>query len=153
MTTQKEDATIGKKIRSLRLHSGMTQEDLSKELNVTRQALSNWERDINEPDISILKKLCNKFGLQIDELVMNTLKAEDSSMDEKVEKEKYNKYNMAIGLFYAAGLFLGIGIFFIGGFITMTGYGWAGSLFAGLTVFFVFGLFSHAMITLKRKDR
>lgn len=151
--TQKEDATIGKKIRSLRLHSGMTQEDLSKELNVTRQALSNWERDINEPDIGILKKLCNKFGLQIDELVMNTLKAEDSSMDEKAEKEKYNKYNMAIGLFYAAGLFLGIGIFFIGGFITMTGYGWAGSLFAGLTVFFVFGLFSHAMITLKRKDR
>lgn len=151
--TQKEDATIGKKIRSLRLHSGMTQEDLSKELNVTRQALSNWERDINEPDIGILKKLCNKFGLQIDELVMNTLKAEDSNMDEKVEKEKYNKYNMAIGLFYAAGLFLGIGIFFIGGFITMTGYGWAGSLFAGLTVFFVFGLFSHAMITLKRKDR
>ncbi|EGG57130.1 hypothetical protein HMPREF9439_00420 [Parasutterella excrementihominis YIT 11859] len=35
----------------------MTQEELAGELNVTRQALSNWERDVNEPDLNMLKKM------------------------------------------------------------------------------------------------
>jgi len=33
----------------------MTQEELAGKLNVTRQALSNWERDVNEPDLNTLK--------------------------------------------------------------------------------------------------
>ena len=36
---------------------------------------------------------------------------------EKKEKRQFNKYDMAIGLFYGVGIFLGIGIFFVGGFI------------------------------------
>jgi transcriptional regulator with XRE-family HTH domain len=35
----------------------MTQEELAGELNVTRQALSNWERDVSEPDLNTLKKI------------------------------------------------------------------------------------------------
>ena len=35
--------TTGKQIRHLRTQLGMTQEELAGELNVTRQALSNWE--------------------------------------------------------------------------------------------------------------
>ncbi|MBD5483428.1 MAG: helix-turn-helix transcriptional regulator [Lachnospiraceae bacterium] len=49
MYEKQTNATIGKQIRLLRKQSGMTQEDLAKELNVTRQALSNWERDVNSP--------------------------------------------------------------------------------------------------------
>jgi transcriptional regulator with XRE-family HTH domain len=41
----------------------MTQEELAGELNVTRQALSNWERDVNEPDLNMLKKICFLFGV------------------------------------------------------------------------------------------
>ena len=33
---------------------------------------------------------------------------------EKKEKRQFNKYDMAIGLFYGVGIFLGIGIFFVG---------------------------------------
>ena len=43
---------------------------------------------------------------------------------EKKEKRQFNKYDMAIGLFYGVGIFLGIGIFFVGGFMTMSGAGW-----------------------------
>ncbi|MGE9916473.1 helix-turn-helix domain-containing protein [Lactobacillus johnsonii] len=32
-------------------------------MNVTRQALSNWERDVNEPDLNMLKKFA--FFLRI----------------------------------------------------------------------------------------
>ena len=55
MNQKQTDITTGKQIRHLRTQLGMTQEELAGELNVTRQALSNWERDVNEPD---LRKLC-----------------------------------------------------------------------------------------------
>lgn len=54
MNREQTDITTGKQIRRLRIQSGMTQEKLAEELNVTRQALSNWERDINEPDLNML---------------------------------------------------------------------------------------------------
>ena len=56
MNKEQTDITTGKQIRHLRTQSGMTQEELAGELNVTRQALSNWERDVNEPDINTLQK-------------------------------------------------------------------------------------------------
>ena len=59
MNQEQTDITTGKQIRHLRTQSGMTQEELAGELNVTRQALSNWERDVNEPDLNMLKKKKN----------------------------------------------------------------------------------------------
>ena len=47
MNQEQTNITTGKQIRHLRTQSGMTQEELAGELNVTRQALSNWERDVN----------------------------------------------------------------------------------------------------------
>lgn len=70
----------------------------------------------------------------------------------KKEKRQFNKYDMAIGLFYGVGIFLGIGIFFVGGFMTMSGAGWGASLFGGGCFSLVFGLICHAVITLRRND-
>ena len=55
MNQEQTNITTGKQIRHLRTQLGMTQEELAGELNVTRQALSNWERDVNEPDLNMLK--------------------------------------------------------------------------------------------------
>ena len=49
--------------------------------------------------------------------------------------------------------FFGIGIFFVGGFMTMSGAGWGASLFGGGCFSFVFGLICHAVITLRRNDK
>ena len=57
MNQEQTNITTGKQIRHLRTQLGMTQEELAGELNVTRQALSNWERDVNEPDLNMLKKM------------------------------------------------------------------------------------------------
>ena len=65
MNQKQTDITTGKQIRHLRTQSGMTQEELAGELNVTRQALSNWERDVNEPDLNTLKKICFLFGVHM----------------------------------------------------------------------------------------
>lgn len=42
-------ATVGKKIRDAREALGLTQDQLAKKLGVTRQAVGNWEKDINLP--------------------------------------------------------------------------------------------------------
>ena len=132
MNQEQTDITTGKQIRHLRTQSGMTQEELAGELNVTRQALSNWERDVNEPDLNMLKKICFLFGVNMDDFAKEVITKMETY--EKKEKRQFNKYDMAIGLFYGVGIFLGIGIFFVGGFMTMSGAGWGASLFGVLPV-------------------
>ena len=43
--------TLGNKIVELRKKRNLTQEQLSEKLGITRQTLSNWEKDITNPDI------------------------------------------------------------------------------------------------------
>ena len=151
MNQKQTDITTGKQIRHLRTQSGMTQEELAGKLNVTRQALSNWERDVNEPDLNTLKKICFLFGVHMDDFAKEVITKMETC--EKKEKRQFNKYDMAIGLFYGVGIFLGIGIFFVGGFMTMSGAGWGASLFGGGCFSLVFGLICHAFITLRRNDK
>ena len=68
MNQEQTDITTGKQIRHLRTQAGMTQEELAGKLNVTRQALSNWERDINEPDLNTLQKICFLLAFNMDDL-------------------------------------------------------------------------------------
>ena len=36
---------IGKKLKDARMRSGFTQESVAEKVNVSRQTISNWERD------------------------------------------------------------------------------------------------------------
>ena len=67
MTTSSE--TLGRRIARFRLARTATQERLAKELNVSPQAVSKWENDINYPDISLLPDLARFLGVSIDELL------------------------------------------------------------------------------------
>ena len=67
MTTSSE--TLGRRIARLRLTKTATQERLAKELNVSPQAVSKWENDINYPDISLLPDLPRFLGVSVDELL------------------------------------------------------------------------------------
>ena len=67
MTTSSE--TLGRRIARLRLAKTATQERLAKELNVSPQAVSKWENDINYRDISLLPDLARFLGVSVDELL------------------------------------------------------------------------------------
>ena len=67
MTTSSE--TLGRRIARLRLAKTATQERLAKELNVSPQAVSKWENDINYPDISLLPDLARFLSVSVDELL------------------------------------------------------------------------------------
>jgi len=61
--------TLGKRITAHRKKLGMTQDRLAEQLGVTAQAVSKWENDQSCPDISILPKLAEIFGISIDALL------------------------------------------------------------------------------------
>ena len=59
---------IGKNIKRFRQEKGLTQADLARALGVTCQAVSKWETSANSPDITLIPKLAELFGVSISEL-------------------------------------------------------------------------------------
>ena len=49
--------------------SGMTQSELSEKLNVSPQAVSNWERGETIPDVSILLDLADALHCSVDTIL------------------------------------------------------------------------------------
>lgn len=72
---------IGAKIKQLRLHRGMTQEQLGKPLGLSGQAVSKWESNTTMPDIQLLPELSALLGITIDELFSIT----DNTRMERIE--------------------------------------------------------------------
>ena len=60
---------IGKFILSLRKDNNLTQAEFASMFGVTYQAVSKWETGKNIPDIAILKSICNKFNIDINDLL------------------------------------------------------------------------------------
>lgn len=68
--------TLGEKITLLRKKKGLTQESLSEVLDVSRQTLSNWEKDNTIPDIIQSKNIAKFFKISLDDLLDNKLEIE-----------------------------------------------------------------------------
>ena len=61
--------TLGKRIVSHRKRLGLTQDQLAEQLGITAQAVSKWENDQSCPDITMLPRLSEIFGITIDALL------------------------------------------------------------------------------------
>ena len=64
---------IAKNIKHLRALKGLTQEQLSFELDITKSRIGSYEEGRSEPHIDTLIQLSNYFNLPIDALVKNDL--------------------------------------------------------------------------------
>lgn len=60
---------FGRKLCELRSGKGVTQEILAKQMHVTRQTVSGWERGRSEPDIETIMLLAGFFNVTLDELL------------------------------------------------------------------------------------
>ena len=63
---------VGKNIKKYRVSKSMSQEDLADHLNVTRQAVSNWETGKTQPDIETLHNISMILDVSIEELIYGT---------------------------------------------------------------------------------
>ena len=95
MTTSSE--TLGRRIARLRLAKTATQERLAKELNVSPQAVSKWENDINYPDISLLPDLARFLGVSVDELLSGASASaqETAAQENAAVRENYSAQESA----------------------------------------------------------
>ncbi len=83
--------TLGEKIRKARLENGLTQEQLSEKMMVSRQAITKWEADKGLPDISNLKLLAQLLNVSIDYLLDDGCEVDISVIREPIDLSKYGK--------------------------------------------------------------
>ncbi len=58
--------TFGEKIQKLRKEAGLSQEELSYQLGVSRQAISKWERDNGYPETEKIVRMSKLFHVSLD---------------------------------------------------------------------------------------
>lgn len=58
-----------KKLKTLRLEKGLTQKQVSIQLEVTDSCYRNYELGIREPSLDVLKKICQVFDVSADYLL------------------------------------------------------------------------------------
>ena len=106
---------FNEQLKVLRKERSLTQEQLANELNVSRQAISNWENNKNLPDLEMVVTIAQLFDLSLDELILGG--KEMTNMAEKLindgsetRRAKMNLISISIG----AVLFLmGVGCLLI----------------------------------------
>ena len=69
--------TIAERLFLLRKQKGLSQEELADMTEVSRQAVSKWERGEAVPDIDKLVKLSQIYGVSIDSIVKGAAEEED----------------------------------------------------------------------------
>lgn len=93
--------TLGKKIYELRIEKGYSQEEFASQLNVSRQAVSKWERDETLPDLYNLKNIAKIFNISMDELLDQNNEQVNHTEKEDIKTEsnliKYGIYGLIIG--------------------------------------------------------
>ena len=74
--------TLGAQIALLRKQKNITQEALAQRLGVTNQAVSKWESEQCCPDVTLLPKLADIFGISMDELFGRSAPGNQSKLPE-----------------------------------------------------------------------
>ncbi len=61
--------TFGERLRKLRQDKGLSQPQLAAEIGITKQAISNYEKDLFSPSLSVLKEIALTLHCSADYLI------------------------------------------------------------------------------------
>lgn len=64
-----EDIIIGKRISSIRIHRGMSRNDLGKKIGISHQQIHKYENGSSKVSLTILKRLANVLDVSLYELI------------------------------------------------------------------------------------
>ena len=78
---------LGERLKALRKEHRYTQEFLADYLNVTRPAIGNYEKGINEPPLQTLVKLADLYQVSLDWLAGRTNSKYNFNLEGKENKE------------------------------------------------------------------
>lgn len=60
-------------LKFLREQMGIRQGEMAKKLDITQSAVGNWERNHRKPNIEMIVRLAEYFGVSLDDLVLKDL--------------------------------------------------------------------------------
>ena len=63
------DVNFCKNLKNIRKECCLTQKQVAIALGVVESCYANWEQGRTEPNIDMLRKLCNLFKISVDELL------------------------------------------------------------------------------------
>lgn len=69
---------VSNQLKTFRIHSGYSQSDVAKKLNISRQSISKWENNRGTPDIDKLIQLSKLYDTTLDNLVTGMPKTSES---------------------------------------------------------------------------
>lgn len=85
-------ATLGNKIYDLRKKSGLSQEQLGFEIDVTRQTVSKWEQDTMMPTMENIKSMCKFFDISADFFLNDDIELAAVKVSTIKSKKKRNPF-------------------------------------------------------------
>ena len=105
---------FNEQIKRLRKENNLTQKEMAKKLNVTRQAISNWENNRNLPDFEIIILIAETFGVSLDELILGDKKMNkiEQILINDGKRTRAKKFNMVTTIIGSVFIILEI-IFFL----------------------------------------
>lgn len=99
--------TFGEKLQKLRAREGLSQDALAELLNVSRQAVSRWERDETMPETEKVVRISDHFSVTTDYLLKDGPEQfPPVSRPLPEAAELWNKYGFVLGWLLAAWGFL-----------------------------------------------
>lgn len=116
---------IGKNIKKYRTEKGMTQDQLAEKLNVTRQAVSNWETGKTQPDIEMLTKISEYFDVSVEHLIYG--RAPVTGSGEEVHRWVWDRgrFHFAVNWYPERFIQLGAVFAMIISYVNWRSIGWA----------------------------
>ena len=85
------ETKIGHQIQKLRKSKNMSQEKLAEKLGVSRHSISNWERQVSNPDLKTILEITKLFNVSLNQLIKG------------VEIMQVNKYVYSALAFFIGG--------------------------------------------------
>ena len=106
-------STLSNNIKYMRLMRGLSQRELAEKLNKSTNAIANWEREVNCPDVDTLETMCKVLNVtpnqiygwdQCAELIdfLNKRKSYESEINDLIKQRDYldfqiKEYSRIIG--------------------------------------------------------
>lgn len=79
-------AEVGERLRDLRIERGLTQEQVAKEINISRSLVSNIEYG-NRLNINNIVSLCVLYGVSLDHIIPIKKKSKERNLDHMIKIE------------------------------------------------------------------
>ncbi len=97
---------ISKNIKRLRMLQNMSQEELAQKLFVSRQAVSSWENNRTQPDLDMIQKIAELFGVEVEELLYGEKRNTQLEESVRTSKTLFMVFSILGSLFVGAGVII-----------------------------------------------